>query len=48
MAQVAQGLIKVRYRFRGETNFVTIRITESQYQNLLDIPIIEECEIVKV
>ena len=48
MAQVAQGLVKVRYRFLGETKFVTIRVTESQYQNLLEIPIIEECEIVKV
>ena len=48
MAQVAQGLVKVRYRFRGETKFVTIQLTQSQYQNLLDVPIIEECEIVKV
>ncbi|HET6517117.1 MAG TPA: hypothetical protein VFG25_02735 [Nitrosopumilaceae archaeon] len=48
MAQVEQGLLKVRYRFQGETKFITIKITESQYQNLLDLPIIEECKIVKV
>ncbi len=48
MAQVAEGLVKIRYRFRDESKFVSVRVTESQYQNLLDLPIMEECNIVKV
>jgi len=48
MAQVAEGLVKIRYRFRDESKFVSVRVTESQYQNLLDLPVIEECNIVKV
>ncbi|MFQ5573817.1 MAG: hypothetical protein ACE5EJ_06160, partial [Nitrosopumilaceae archaeon] len=45
MAQVAEGLVRIRYRFQEETKFVTVRVTESQYHNLLDLPIIEKCEI---
>ncbi len=48
MAQVVEGLVKVRYRFKDESKFVSVRVTENQYQNLLDLPIIEECNIVKV
>jgi len=48
MAQVEEGLVKIRYRFRDEKKFISIKITESQYQNLLHLPIIEECNIVKV
>ncbi len=48
MAQVAEGLVKVRYRFRDESKFVTVRVTQDQYQNLLDLPVIEECDIIKV
>jgi len=48
MVQVAEGLVKIRYRFRDESKFVSVRVTESQYQNLLDLPVIEECNIVKV
>ncbi len=48
MAQFVEGLLRIRYRFQGEKKFVSIRVTESQYQNLLDLPVIEECNIVKV
>ena len=48
MAQVAQGLVTIRYRFQGETKFITVQVTETQYQNMLELPIIEKCEIVKV
>ncbi len=47
MAQVAEGLVKVRYRFKDESKFVSVRVSESQYQNLLDLPIIEECNIIR-
>jgi len=48
MTQVAEVLVRIRYRFRDETKFVSIRVTESQYQNLLELPVVEECNIVKV
>ncbi len=48
MAQVAEGLVKVQYRFKDESKFVSVRVTQSQYQNLLDLPVVEECNIVKV
>lgn len=48
MAQVAEGLVKVRYRFRDEAKFVTVRVTHEQYQNLLELPVIEQCDIIKV
>ncbi len=48
MAQVAEGLVRVRYRFKDESKFVSVRVTENQYENLLELPIIEECNIVKV
>ncbi|MCH6571119.1 MAG: hypothetical protein IH780_00905 [Thaumarchaeota archaeon] len=47
MAQVVEGLVKVRYRFKDESKFVSVRVSESQYQNLLDLPIIEECNIIR-
>ncbi len=48
MAQVAEGLVRVRYRFKDESKSVNVRVTQSQYQNLLELPIIEECNIVKI
>jgi len=47
MAQVEEGLVKIRYRFKDESKFVSVRVSESQYQNLLDLPIIEECNIIR-
>ena len=47
MAQVAEGLVKIRYRFKDKSKFVNVRVTQSQYQNLLELPIIEECNIIR-
>ena len=38
-------LLNVQYKFKGEKNYITVSITEKQYVNLLEIPIIEECDI---
>jgi hypothetical protein len=42
-----RGVSKVRYRFKDESKFVSVRVSKSQYQNLLDLPIIEECNIIR-
>ncbi|HXW03011.1 MAG TPA: hypothetical protein VD651_01930 [Nitrosarchaeum sp.] len=39
-------LFRVRYRFKDETEFITITVTEKQYINLLELPIIATCEII--
>ncbi|HSB50210.1 MAG TPA: hypothetical protein VLC72_02615 [Nitrosopumilaceae archaeon] len=39
-------LFRVKYRFKDETEFITITVTEQQYINLLELPIIATCEIV--
>ncbi len=39
-------LLRVKYRFKDETEFVTITVTEQQYINLLELPIIATCEII--
>ncbi|MFQ5573880.1 MAG: hypothetical protein ACE5EJ_06480 [Nitrosopumilaceae archaeon] len=43
---MAEGLVRIRHRFKDENKFVSIKVTESQYQNLLALPIIEKCEII--
>ncbi len=48
MEQVTEGLVRVRYRFKDESKFVSVRVTQSQYQNLLELPVVEECNVVKV
>ncbi len=47
MAQVTEGLVRVRYRFKDESKFVSVKVTQSQYQNLIELPIIEKCEILR-
>ncbi len=39
-------LVRVRYKFKNDRNFITINVTEQQYLNLLELPIIEKCEII--
>ena len=39
-------LLEVRYKFQGDKKPITVSITEKQYVNLLEIPIIETCEII--
>jgi len=38
--------VQVRYKFIGEKNFTSINVTIYQYKNLLEIPIVDECEII--
>ncbi len=38
--------VQVRYKFIGEKNFTSINITTYQYKNLLEIPVIDKCEII--
>ena len=38
-------LLEVKYKIKGDKKPVTISITEKQYVNLLELPIIETCEI---
>ena len=38
-------LLNVQYKFKGEKNYITVSITEKQYVNLLELPIVEECDI---
>lgn len=39
-------ILRVKYRFKDETEFITITVTEQQYINLLELPIIATCEII--
>ena len=41
-----EKFLRVKYKFRGESTFIPITVTEKQYVNLLEIPVIAECEIV--
>ncbi len=41
-----EALFRVKYRFRNERDFVTVTVTETQYVNLLELPIIATCKIV--
>jgi hypothetical protein len=38
--------LRVSYKFKGESEFISITVTEEQYVNLLEIPVIEKCEII--
>ena len=38
--------VQVRYKFIGEKNFTSINVTIYQYKNLLEIPVVDECEII--
>ena len=37
-------LVKARIKFKGDEKYTSIAVTEQQYLNLLQIPIIEKCE----
>lgn len=38
--------LRVKYKFKDESEFIPVTVTEEQYVNLLEIPAIEECKIV--
>lgn len=46
MADKNEELFRVKYRFKDEKDFVTITVTEQQYLNLLELPVIATCEII--
>jgi hypothetical protein len=36
----------IRYRFKGDSHYSKIWLTETQFTNFREIPIIERCEII--
>ena len=48
MAQLSNDVInlRVRYKFKGDKNFIEITVTEEQYVNFLEVEAIESCEII--
>ena len=44
--KIQRELIRVRYKFKDEDDFITITVTEGQYNNLREVLAIEKCEIV--
>jgi len=41
----SKELIRVQYKFKDETEFFTVTVTEQQYLNLYGVVAIEKCEI---
>ena len=37
-------LVKTRIKFKGDEKYTIITVTEQQFLNLLQVPIIEKCE----
>ena len=44
--QKPERYLRVEYKFKGESEFIPVTLTEKQYVNLLEIPAIEECKII--
>ena len=38
--------VLVRYKCKGDPNQISVTVTEKQYVNLLELPIIQQCEII--
>lgn len=38
---------KIRYRFSGDAKHYTCTVTYSQYKNFKELPIVNECEVIK-
>jgi len=38
---------KIRYKFKEDKEFYTCVVTYNQFQDFRDLPIVQECEIVK-
>ena len=38
--------VRVRYKFKNDRNFIAITVTEQQYLNLIELPMMEKCEII--
>ena len=39
-------LVTVKCKFKNDEKFITISVTKQQYVNLLELPVIEKCEII--
>ena len=46
MVDKKEELFRVKYRFKDEKEFVTVTVSEQQYLNLLELPVIATCEII--
>lgn len=46
MSKKKEELFRVKYRFKDEKDFITVTVSEQQYLNLLELPVIATCEIV--
>ncbi|HET6517679.1 MAG TPA: hypothetical protein VFG25_05620 [Nitrosopumilaceae archaeon] len=46
MSEKKEELFRVKYRFKDEKDFITVTVSEQQYLNLLELPVIATCEIV--
>ena len=42
---MTDSLLEVRYKIKGDKTPIIVSITEKQYVNLLELPMIETCEI---
>lgn len=41
-----EDLLRVRYRFKDEKDYIHVTVTEKQYVNLIEVAAIEKCEII--
>ena len=46
MSEKKEELFRVKYRFKDEKEFITVTVSEQQYVNLLELPVIATCEII--
>ena len=46
MTETNEELFRVKYRFKDEKEFITVTVSEQQYLNLLELPVIATCEII--
>ena len=46
MPETNEELFRVKYRFKDEKEFITVTVSEQQYLNLLELPVIATCEII--
>ena len=40
--------VKIRYKFKDDKKFYTCTVTYGQFQDFKELPIVKECEVIKV
>jgi len=40
--------VKIRYKFKEDKKFYTCTVTYGQFQDFKELPIVKECEVIKV